>query len=740
MSRAKVIIQESGIRVVTVGIQGPPGVGGATQAYVDAGDAASRARANHIGTQLASTISDFATAADARIGIQKGVANGLATLGSDNKIPNSQLPALAITDTFPVASQAAMLALTAEVGDVAVRTDLNKTFILRIAGATTLANWQELLTPTDAVFSVNGQTGAVSLTASGLGALVATNNLSDITNAATARTNLGAAAAAHTHAESDVVGLAADLAAKAPLASPALTGTPTAPTAAPGTNNTQIATTAYADASAAAGTPDATSSVKGKVQLAGDLGGTATSPTVKATVTQVVVTTSSGYVADQYCNGSNDDVEIQAAINAANGGTVVLRKGSYSISAQLSIPTGTTIRGEGKGNTILVLANGANVTMFRNSDTTSGNTDITIADLTIDGNKSNQSSGTPRGIWFTKLTRALVDNVYLHDVYDRAILYTQCVKSTISRVDGVDCGHFQEQVFTFESCDRCVYSDCFASGGTDRDFEIAFCTNCELHNCMSVAPAGAGLGIYSTSAAVNTGIVVDGFICINPASECIYLERVAKSFFSNIYGFNTGSDGIGSLGSAAFMADNEFNNIHIYGTGADYSGIKVAGPRSTYSNIKIYNAGQHGIRLTDPECRVTNCHIYGAGQNCFWLGTAAHHTGISHCLGKNGGQDAVVTHTYGLKMESDYNQITGNNFFDDQGSPTQTHGIRDLGDYNVMIGNGVVGNATPIQYLNATAVIANNPGFQSCPSRQPQHSSDKSTSAAQLMLDLRSIR
>ena len=40
------------------------------------------------------------------------------------------------------------------------------------------------------------------------------------------------------------------LGAKAPLASPALTGTPTAPTAAAGTDNTQIATTAYADRAA----------------------------------------------------------------------------------------------------------------------------------------------------------------------------------------------------------------------------------------------------------------------------------------------------------------------------------------------------------------------------------------------------------------------------------------------------------------------------------------------------------
>lgn len=44
------------------------------------------------------------------------------------------------------------------------------------------------------------------------------------------------------------------LALKAPLVSPAFTGTPTAPTATPGTNNTQIATTAYVDAAVVAST------------------------------------------------------------------------------------------------------------------------------------------------------------------------------------------------------------------------------------------------------------------------------------------------------------------------------------------------------------------------------------------------------------------------------------------------------------------------------------------------------
>ena len=46
-------------------------------------------------------------------------------------------------------------------------------------------------------------------------------------------------------AQSGVTNLTTDLAAKAPLASPGLTGTPTAPTAAPGTNTTQVASTAF---------------------------------------------------------------------------------------------------------------------------------------------------------------------------------------------------------------------------------------------------------------------------------------------------------------------------------------------------------------------------------------------------------------------------------------------------------------------------------------------------------------
>ena len=110
-----------------------------------------------------SKISDAGTAAAKDFGTAEG---NVPVLGAGGKLSEAVIPAIAITDTFVVDSQSAMLALGAQQGDVAVRTDVNKTFILKVAPATTLANWVELETPTDAVTSVNGLTGAVTLTTS----------------------------------------------------------------------------------------------------------------------------------------------------------------------------------------------------------------------------------------------------------------------------------------------------------------------------------------------------------------------------------------------------------------------------------------------------------------------------------------------------------------------------------------------------------------------------------------------
>jgi hypothetical protein len=93
------------------------------------------------------------------------------------------------------------------------------------------------------VTSVYGRTGAVSAAAGDYTADKVTNtpagNISS-TDVQSALNELDTEKA-------DASATTSSLALKAPLASPALTGTPTAPTATAGTNSTQLATTAYAD-------------------------------------------------------------------------------------------------------------------------------------------------------------------------------------------------------------------------------------------------------------------------------------------------------------------------------------------------------------------------------------------------------------------------------------------------------------------------------------------------------------
>ena len=141
-----------------------------------------------------------------------GVNSGVATLDATGKLTSAQIPAIAITDTFVVASQAAMLALTVEVGDVAVRSDVNQTYILRATPASTLANWELLRTPTDLVTSVNGRQGVViglaesndtrftdARTPTAHAASHSTGGTDPISPA-----NIGAAPAAHTHTAANI--------------------------------------------------------------------------------------------------------------------------------------------------------------------------------------------------------------------------------------------------------------------------------------------------------------------------------------------------------------------------------------------------------------------------------------------------------------------------------------------------------------------------------------------------------
>jgi hypothetical protein len=168
----------------------------------------------------------------------KGAANGVASLDSSGFIPASQLPPLAKVTVSAVANQAARLALTAEAGDIAIQADNGTTYVLSSSPASTNGNWREI-SATAAISAAVAAHEADTTSVHGIAdtsLLVTTNGTQTLTNktitspSGLVKSDVGLANVDNTSDENKPVSLAAlaALGLKAPLESPALTGTATA--------------------------------------------------------------------------------------------------------------------------------------------------------------------------------------------------------------------------------------------------------------------------------------------------------------------------------------------------------------------------------------------------------------------------------------------------------------------------------------------------------------------------------
>lgn len=155
---------------------------------------------------------------------------------------------------------------------------------------------------------------------------------------------------------------------------------------------------------------------------------------VVRTATKVVAASNSSAaskgLADYVCDGVDDQVEIQAAIDAlpVYGGWIQLSEGNFYVSKQaaktcaidLAVDTGAswrniTLNGAGLDATKIYLANNQDCNII---EVKSGDNNIgwkTISNLTIEGNKANQASGN--GIHWAKVGGGGIFDTRFYNVF-----------------------------------------------------------------------------------------------------------------------------------------------------------------------------------------------------------------------------------------------------------------------------------------------------------------------------------
>jgi hypothetical protein len=191
-------------------------------------------------------------------------------------------------------------------------------------------------------------------------------------------------------------------------------------------------------------------------------------------------------LATYVCDGTSDDVQIQRAIDAlpASGGRVELSEGTFTVDGtKITLASGTHLTGAGVGVTTVKLAAAQNGRIITNTATSNN---ITISDITFDGNESNQTAdGVNRdahaALFLGAITDLNINRVEVKNTYAGAgIRLGTCIGVRIS--DTVMSANKDTVVGGAFLCDNI-----FCGDGTNIQI-----VNCQLGDCSDTGIAMDG--------------------------------------------------------------------------------------------------------------------------------------------------------------------------------------------------------------------------------------------------------
>lgn len=273
--------------------------------------------------------------------------------------------------------------------------------------------------------------------------------------------------------------------------------------------------------------------------------------------------------ADYICDGTADDVQIQAAIDAlpAVGGSIVLSEGTFDISTELTLTSKLNLIGSGIGSTILkrnssLTGSGANVI----TGTTVSY--VTISNLTIDDNNAQVTTVSQNAClqFITNSNKIIIKNIEIKNIVQIGLSFGStddieitgsyftdavshfgiwCDTATTTNVRISKCV-FKDNNLNgafIANCENFIMSDCYFSGNAistsggqidlDTDLVDAIITGCTFDNSGT---NGGAIETHSNRTVITNNTIINQLnYGIRLKGDCNYIT-VSNNIIRDVTG------------------------------------------------------------------------------------------------------------------------------------------------------------------------------------------------------------
>ena len=334
--------------------------------------------------------------------------------------------------------------------------------------------------------------------------------------------------------------------------------------------------------------------------------------TVKDKLAQYVSVKDFGAVGDGV---ADDTVAIQAALNSGAGAIYFPENYTY-LTGTISVPSNRMLHGRG---TLKLKAN-TNKWIIENTDLSSGNTNIRIYDLTLDGNKANQS-GTSLlyGVYFSRVTDSIIEGLKINDCKEDAIL--------------LGSSGFNEK------CERVKVFKNICTNNSRNGISIVAGDFCEVRMNTVVGCAG-------TSATENAGIDIEA----DNANVSVSYNDVTDNVVMNVGGVAKAGRGITCINAVnGTMTDNNISANRIYNCGsyaielqdlsfvtANNNDISTCGIDTGQTTSGIYVLNCDDSSINDNRIRIQGSLTVLGGPGIFLNGSDRATVNSNKCIANYG--------------------------------------------------------------------------------------------------------